>query len=324
MVNSDTALYAYGDVENVQSSDLKDAAKKIVAVTVPYVETAAAQEVTIADWAKYENKDSSTSSALSNVEGLTDDDATTLAEAYEILEAGTGAAATLPVSGEVDESTFGENAEIIAEENGLYIVKTVAEDKTIGYYVIEVTSTIVDLMSRDDIDTVLAEITYTPWEFGEEKTAEGLDEWLTKATEFVVDYETNTITFTGNAKAIDPTDFSYKNSEIGTNTDDFIPLYGYKDYAYYCVVGKYEGDALVGKGGKNAEGTDNVEGYFEAVPEKVAAFGDKFAIIAISETAEGSEDTSSIIIGNKQDSVKLTINDVEWTIILDLDWGTPA
>ena len=228
------------------------------------------------------------------------------------------------MSGEVDESTFGENAEIIAEENGLYIVKTVAEDKTIGYYVIEVTSTIVDLMSRDDIDTVLAEITYTPWEFGEEKTAEGLDEWLTKATEFVVDYETNTITFTGNAKAIDPTDFSYKNSEIGTNTDDFIPLYGYKDYAYYCVVGKYEGDALVGKGGKNAEGTDNVEGYFEAVPEKVAAFGDKFAIIAISETAEGSEDTSSIIIGNKQDSVKLTINDVEWTIILDLDWGTPA
>ena len=329
MVNSDTALHAYGDVENVQSSDLQNAAKKIVKITVPYVETAAAQEVTIADWADYENLDSSTSSALSSVEGLeslTDEDATTLAGAYETLEAGTGAAATLAVSGEVDETTFGENAEIIAEENGLYIVKTVAEDKTIGYYVIEVTSTIVDLMSRDDIDAVLAEIKYNPWEFsGVEKTAEGLDEWLTRATEFVVDYKTNTITFTGNAYAIDPTDFEYKNSEIGTDETDFIPLYGYKDYAYYCVVGEYdENGALIGKGGKAANGTDNVEGYFEAVPEKVAAFGDKFAIIAISETAENSEDTSSIIIGNKQDSVKLTINDVEWTIILDLDWGTPA
>ena len=330
MVNSDTALHAYGDVENVQSNDLQNAANKIVKITVPYVETAAAQEVTIADWAEYKNKDSSTSSALSSVEGLeslTDEDATTLAGAYEILETGTGAAATLAVSGEVDETTFGENAEIIAEENGLYIVKTVAEDKTIGYYVIEVTSTIVDLMNHDDINGVLAEIKYNPWEFGgAEKTAEGLEDWLTTATEFVVDYKTNTITFTGNARAIDPTEFSYKNSEIGTDKAeaDFIPLYGYKDYAYYCVVGKYEGDALVGKGGKAENGTDNVDDYFEAVPEKVAAFGEKFAIIAISETAEGSKDTSSIIIGNKQDSVKLTINDVEWTIILDLDWGTPA
>ena len=329
MVNSDTALHAYGDVENVQSDDLQNAAKKIVKITVPYVETAAAQEVTIADWADYENLDSSTSSALTDIPGLgglTDEDATTLAGAYEILEAGGDAAATLPVSGEVDESTFGENAEIIAEENGLYIVKTVAEDKTIGYYVIEVTPTIVDLMNHDNIDAVLAEIKYNPWEFGgAEKTAEGLEDWLTTATEFVVDYKTNTITFTGNARAIDPTEFSYKNSEIGTNTTDFIPLYGYKDYAYYCVVGKYdENGALIGKGGKNAEGTGNVEGYFTPVPEKVAAFGDKFAIIAISETAEGSKDTSSIIIGNKQDRVKLTINDAEWTIILDLDWGTPA
>ena len=109
MVNSDTALHAYGDVENVQSDDLQNAAKKIVKITVPYVETAAAQEVTIADWADYENLDSSTASALTDIPGLgglTDEDATTLAGAYEILETGGDAAATLPVSGEVDGTTY--------------------------------------------------------------------------------------------------------------------------------------------------------------------------------------------------------------------------
>ena len=329
MVNSDTALHAYGDVENVQSDDLQNAAKKIVKITVPYVETAAAQEVTIADWAEYESLDSSTSSALSSVEGLenlTDEDATTLAGAYEILETGNGAAATLAVSGEVDGNTFGKNAEIIAEENGLYIVKTVAKNKTIGYYVIKVTSTIVDLMGRDDLNSVLQSLEYKSWEFSNAtKTAEGLNNWMTKATNFVVDYKTHTITFTGTANVTNPTDFTYKHSEIGTNTDDYIPYYGYKDYAYYCIVGKFNEDgSMIGGGGKAENGTDNYASYFELDEAKAAAFGDKYTIIGISETAEDKEAIKLIIVGNKQTSVTRTINDVEWTIILDLDWGTPA
>ncbi len=140
MAANSVALHAYGDVANVETSDVSHTGVAYVTLTVPYLAAASEQTVTVADWASYSTKDNDTAAALDNVTGLSDDDAKTLDEAYEILKAGTGAAATMTVKGEVNDATFGDGAEIVDsnEGSGLYIVKATAEDKSVAYYVIKV------------------------------------------------------------------------------------------------------------------------------------------------------------------------------------------
>ena len=140
MAANSVALHAYGDVANVESSDAGHTGAAYVTLTVPYVEAASEQAVIVADWASYSAKSNNTATALGNVSADLTSAAKTLDEAYEILEAGTGEAATMTVKGEVTNATFGDGAEIVDsdEESGLYIVKATAEDKSVAYYVIKV------------------------------------------------------------------------------------------------------------------------------------------------------------------------------------------
>ena len=206
---------------------------------------------------------------------------------------------------------------------------------------IPVPSTMVDFMSLKAGERygILADIEYDTWEDNNTATLNciGLDDWLTTMDSFEVEVDkaagTGTIKVTGTVNVIDYDDITYKWSEIGDdfNHPDFIPFFGYKDYAYYSAMyelfGRSTGAEFTGKGGLNEEGDGKVDGYFTANSEWVRDFGRQFAIIGIIDpAADTNGDTPNwvafLAIGDYMETRTFTRDGITYTIDLTgLEWN---